>query len=98
VLFGSQRTVVATIGTLLGPLLVASVYLSVSRWPEPWFTSMTDWIALGLAILVGLTGLWSLPFNRWQRATATLIYVPVMGVLLGVSALLFVCELFGDCL
>ena len=94
----SERTAAVAVGALLGPLFVAGIYLSFSRWPERWFTPATDWAALGLAILVGLVGIWSLPMKRWKRVAATFLYIPAMGALVGISAVVFVCSVFGDCL
>ena len=92
------RPATATLGALFAPLIITAIYLSLSRWPERWFTAGSDRVALAIAIMVGLIALWSLPLKVWHRVVASLLYVPAMGALLVLSALLFVCGMFGDCL
>lgn len=92
------RRAAATLGALFGPLVITTIYLSLSRWPERWFTTESDHLALGLAILAGLIALWSLPMRASHRVIASLGYVPAMGTLLVIAALSFVCGTFGDCL
>lgn len=92
------RPAIASLMALFAPLLIIGIYLSLSRWPERWFTAGSDNLALVVAVLAGLIGLWWFPLKVWHRVVASLLYVPVMGALLFLSALLFVCGMFGDCL
>ncbi len=92
------RTILTTLFTLFFPMVVTFIYLFFSRWPERWFTGASDWLAISVAILIGLIGLWALPLKPWYRALATFLYVPAMGALLAYFMLLLVCDMFGDCL
>lgn len=76
---------------------MTGVYLLITRWPERWFSSESDWIALGFALMIGVAGHLLLPWRPWQKALAILLYIPTMGALLFGLALLFVCGMFGDC-
>lgn len=92
------RTIIALLGALFAPLIITAIYLSLSRWPERWFTSGSDYIAIGLAVLVGSVSVWSLPLKVWHRFIGLMLYAPSMGALLQLLSLGFVCAMFGDCL
>ncbi len=70
------------LGATVLPFLVLSVYLCFSRWPQSWFTSTTDYLALGISMVLGLAALLGLLRRGKARLVATCTYVPVMGVTL----------------
>jgi hypothetical protein len=92
------RAIIAMLGALFAPLIITAVYLSLSRWPERWFTSASDNIAIGLAVLVGIVSLWSLSLKAWHRLIGLMLYAPFMWALLHLLSLAFVCSMFRDCL
>jgi hypothetical protein len=94
----SAKRVIATTMVVLGPLLVASVYLVLSRWPERWFTPMSDYAALGVAVLVGIAGFFVLVSRPWLRVVTIAVYIPLATMVVTGHALLFLCIVFGDCL
>jgi hypothetical protein len=48
-------------GMLIGPLVIVSVYLMLSRWSARWFTTESDWWALAIAVAVGVVSISRLP-------------------------------------
>lgn len=94
----TPRVTLAVLVTAFAPFVVTGIYLYFSRWPERWFTTASDQVAMVVAILVGICGLWLLPLKDWQKAVATLLYVPAMALAIIATALGFVCGMFGDCL
>lgn len=83
---------------VIGPLLVVSVYLLLSRWPTRSFSTSSDYIAIGVAIAVGLFAIASLNTPTARKITISIIYVPVSAIALLFFTLVFVCIAFGDCL
>lgn len=92
------RAIIAILGALFAPLIITAVYLTLSRWPERWFTSGSDYMAIGLAVLVGSVSVWSLPLKVWHRLIGLMLFAPSMWSLLHPLSLGFVCAMFGDCL
>jgi hypothetical protein len=92
-----QRAILA-IASVLGPVFVLTAYLVVSRWPERWFTTSSDYAALAVALAVGVICVWLVPV-RWQwRLAMSIANVAVMSVGLILWTLAFVCSVFQDCL
>jgi hypothetical protein len=95
------RPVIALLGALFAPFIIIAIYASLSRSPERWFTTGSDYMAIGLATLVGFVAVWSLPLKDSQRFIGLmlyLLYVPAMGALIVLALLMFVCRMYGDCL
>lgn len=94
----SAKRIIATTVVVLGPLLMGSLYLILSRWPQRWFTPMSDYAALGVAVLIGTAGFFVLVTRPWLLVVTMAVYIPVAAIVLTGYALLFVCFVFGDCL
>ena len=86
------------LGALAAPIALLSVYLYLSRWPNRWFSPATDFIALGISILVGGLCVWRLLPSRRSQLVAVSIYVVAYFVVLFVYGFSFVCNVFQDCL
>ena len=84
------------LGALVGPLVLVSVYLTLSRWPTRWFTGESDLLALAVAIAFGIAWIVRLPVSMGLRVGLAIAYVPVMGFSLILYALNFVGVMFGD--
>ncbi len=93
-----SKTISAILLSLFGPLAAATIYLIFSRWPSRWFTAMSDYSALTIALLVGLGGLVLLPWALTKKIIISVLYIPLTLVVLGYYSLFFVCAAFGDCL
>lgn len=59
--------------------------------------AMLDWTVLAVAVGVGLFGIWSAPWRRGAQLVASVVYVPVMGAIVGAIVLLLECS-EGNCL
>jgi hypothetical protein len=96
------RTIASLLWAILAPILVVSVYLYYSRTHSKDFSG--DYIALGLAVLVGMIGVQFLGNNLgwlrkgWVNVAVQLIYICVAAGVLFVYMLSFVCTAFGACL
>jgi hypothetical protein len=84
--------------SLIAPLVITSLYLTVTRWPSRWFTETSDYSALGFSILVGVFGITMFPWSVTKKFISVIFYTPVAIVFIGYYALSFVCIVFGDCL
>ena len=93
-----RKAVAAALLGVFGPFVVCSVYLLLSRWPVYWGGTVIDWVALTLAVGTGVVGWILLPLRTWQKVAAILLYVPAVGFLVALFALMFVCAVFGNCL
>ena len=78
-------------------MLIVAVYLVLSRWPVRWFSSWSDYAALGIAVSVGASAIISLKVSTGSRIAILLIYVPVALTILVYFSSVFVCGLLGDC-
>jgi hypothetical protein len=83
-------------GALIGPPVLMSVYLGLSRWPTRWFTTGSDWAALALSAAVGAVCIAWLPVSAAVRITLAAVYLPVEGYALFLYTLYFVGVVFGD--
>ena len=81
-----------------GPVIIATLYFSLSRWPLSWFTTSTDYIAVLISLLVGLVGIKLKPWNIKTKTITSLIYVPVVIVGISFYGLVLICALFNSCL
>ena len=83
---------------LLGPLMLATAYLTFSRWPYRWFTATSDYSAIGVALIIGLAGFTMFPWPPAKRLILAILYIPVVFVFLSYYGFVFVCIVFSDCL
>lgn len=93
----SARRFVAATAVVLGPIAVASLYLGLSRWPQRWFTPASDYIALGIAVVIGAAAVLVVAAGYWQRVLAIAVYLPVAVAVVTIYSIFFVCLAFGDC-
>jgi hypothetical protein len=96
-----MKTVKTTLGWALAvglPFAVASVYLTLSRWPVRWWSAETDYMALAAAVLAGTVGLFMIVRSPRRRVVGFLAYACAATLTLGWYSLAFVCSIFGDCL
>jgi len=82
----------------IGPMLIVAVYLVLSRWPVRWFSSWSDYVALGIAVSLGALAIISLNITVGSKILLLVIYVPIVLTILVYFSMVFVCGLFGDCL
>jgi hypothetical protein len=82
----------------LGPLLLLSFYVMVTRELLDQYNAQSDWIAIALSCLSGAFGVAKSAPPEWPRVIVILIYLPLMGLFLPFYSLVFVCAVFRDCL
>jgi hypothetical protein len=73
-------------------ILVGAYWLAIDQR-----SGLQDWIVLGLAVGVGVAGIWSAPWRRKAKVASTAAYVPVMGVAFAAGVLFLECST-GNCL
>lgn len=83
---------------VVGPILVATVYLVLSRYLPSVNFEVADYLALAASVSVGLYALVLLPLTSLNRLAIATIYVPVTTGIVIVYTLYFVCFIFRDCL
>jgi hypothetical protein len=96
-----MKTSTAAAGWVLalgGPIAVASAYLTFSRWPIRWWSEGSDYLALALAVIVGVVGICLTVRGAARRIIASVVYVCVTLLALTWYSVAFVCSAFGDCL
>ncbi len=96
-----MKTGIASTGWVLalaGPIVVDSAYLTFSRWPVRWWSEGSDYLALALAVVVGVAGIFLFVRSAARRIIASVVYVCAAFVALTWYSLAFVCRAFGDCL
>ena len=86
------------VAAVLTPFVIFTAYLVVSRWPNEWFTGISDWVAIGVATAVGVTLLHRLSLSKSTLLALSIAYVPAMVVAQMLFGLNFVCAAFGACL
>jgi hypothetical protein len=60
-------------------------------------SGLSDWIALGAALAVGLVGVWLAPWRKEVKATVALPYFGLMGMALLYGLIALECST-GNCL
>ena len=93
-----KRGVASVIGALAAPILVFSIYLTLSRWPNRTFSAASDYGFLGISIIAGLICGWFLPVRHEIRIPILIVYAIILAYCLSYYGLVFVCVVFGDCL
>jgi hypothetical protein len=81
---------------IVGPFVVMSAFIILSRWPFYRPTPAIDRAGLIIAILVGFAALVTLPAHRWIRVLSVTLYVPIFGAVLFAYCLWIVGLLFGE--
>ena len=80
------------------PVGFASLYLFLSRIPVRWFSETTDYVALFIAVIIGLIPLITLRLSILKTSIVSFFYAPLAAGALGIYSLYFVCIVFRDCL
>ena len=93
-----KRGLVSVIGALTTPILVFSIYLALSRWPNRIFSAASDYVFFGISIVTGLICGWFLPVRHEIRIPILIAYAIILAYSLPYYGLVFVCVVFGDCL
>lgn len=84
--------------SLVVPLIIATLYFIFSRWPSRWFTTESDYFALGVSLIVGVVGITNLPWSTSRKFFSIILYIPIATAVIGFYGISFVCMAFGDCL
>lgn len=92
------RWVASITSAIVLPIIAYSVYLTVSRWPDRWFTSTTDYVALYTALLAGAVCLVMIPARWFLKIGAIAVYAPAMFWFLYLYSFEYVCFAFQDCI
>lgn len=92
----NKKVILCTAGAVVAPLIVMSLYLTFSRWPVRIFTAWSDYLFLGLSLVVGGVLICLLPFKISIRTVIIFSYILVGGWLLTLFSLQFVGIVFGD--
>lgn len=82
----------------IGPFVFMAGYLAVSRWPVAWFSSLTDYLAVGAGLAIGLLALHGFDWRGSVKAYVAVVYVLAMATGLIYFSVLFVCAIFGRCI
>lgn len=91
------RRSLLSIGSVVLPTLILTVYLLLSRSGERPFTAIGDWSTLGVAICAGVACIWFVPDRWYWRVIASTVLATTMSFALAFYSLIFVCGVFGDC-
>jgi hypothetical protein len=101
----ATRIVASLLGAILGPFLIVSTYLYVSRNHSNTSHDLGDFGALGVSVIAGAICMHFLGrclgwFSRkvWTNVLVLAVYICVAMVLLFLYSLGFVCGMFGACL
>jgi len=94
--FPVGKVILQLAGALLGPFVLFSLYLAVSRWPVRWFTGVSDYAAMAVAAGIGLGFIWFLPVRLPWRVLFAALLTLLLWLSLLPFGLLFVGGVFGD--
>jgi hypothetical protein len=92
------RTILGWLGMLVAPFAVITTHLFLSRWPAYHWSVASDYIALAVAIAVGIIGLFVAVRSLLRRLVGSFVYVCAATFVLFWYSIAFVCSTFGDCL
>lgn len=95
---GLARTILGWLGALVAPFVVITAYLFLTRWPAYRWSVASDYVALAVAIAVGIAGLCVAVRSPLRRLMGSVVYVCAAAFVLFWYSLAFVCSTFGDCL
>jgi len=91
------RIALTCLGALSLPFVLVTTYLSLAGNGGQRNGNM-DLFVFALALLVGCTLVALLPFKPVARVALSLVYLPAIGFVLLMWALVFVCSRYNDCL
>jgi hypothetical protein len=94
----NTKTILGWLGALVAPFAVITAYLFLSRWPVYNWSAASDYIALAVAIAVGIIGLCVAVRTPLRRLVGSFVYVCAAAFVLFWYSIAFVCSTFGDCL
>lgn len=92
------RTILGWLVALVVPFTVVTAHLFISRWSAYKWSVASDYVALAVAIAVGVTGLCMAVRSPLRRVVGSVVYVCAATFVLFWYSLSFVCSTFGDCL
>jgi hypothetical protein len=93
----ANKNVTLTIA-ILGPFAVASAYAVVAQFIPESFMKTSFYIAIGMAIGLGVIGLLlSINVRLWSIA-ALIVYMPIAYVLLNTYLIAVACFVFSSCI
>lgn len=93
-----NKTVTGWLIAVAGPPVVTSLYLLLSRWSVRGWPAALDYVALMVAVLVGLIGVRIAMQNPVRRIVCSVVYACVAALAVAWYSLALVCSVFGDCL
>jgi len=83
---------------LLGPFVLMSGYLLLTRSTALGFSEPSDYTALCSSVVVGMLPIAVLPRRRWAKIASALIYSALALAALFAYSIGFVCGVFHNCL
>lgn len=98
------RRVLFSVSAVFLPFMTMSIYAVISRWPERWFSAISDTGALVdlaaviVATAMGVICVLLIPVRWYWRVIGSVTHGLVIWSLLSLHALFLVCGLFGDCI
>ena len=92
-----QHPRLAVVGSVCAPLLLMAAYLFASRELWPALDRGTDWAAMAVSLLVGISFVARLPATFASRAALAFSYFALGAFLLFFFMLGFVCVVLHDC-
>jgi len=84
------------VAAAIAPFVLASVYLSLTRWPSYRFTALSDYAGIAVSVLIGAAFIATLPIRTRYRVLALLVYIPGVAALLFYFTLWFIAVVFHD--
>ena len=91
-----KRIALQSVGAVVLPFVVVSLYLVFTRWPSHRFTTFSDYAGIGASVSVGAALVGALPISGATRVALLILYIPLLLFLLFVYSLQFVGIVFGD--
>jgi len=91
------KTSLCIVGATVIPFLIVWIYLFVSH-TQNWDTELSDYVALGISIIVGLFSISALPLKMLSRIILLVLYIPIISALSFAFAMMYVCYKFNNCL
>ena len=83
---------------LLGPFVLMSGYLLLTRGTALGFSEASDYAALCASVVGGMLPIAVLPMPKWAKVTSAIIYAPLLLAALFGYTFGFVCGVFNNCL
>ena len=93
-----SRTAMWLLLGALGPLVLMSFYLVITRGLTHHSNGLSDWVAVAVSCLPGALGVAKSSPPGWPKTIVIVIYLPLMAAFLFFYSFLFLCTAFKDCL